>query len=172
MVGRTRTDFLWQGDKTRFCFIFLDRSIALVDFKFCQITYYSVCTGGVCLLFVPTKFMSVFCLSQHRVCLSTVVQHQNMKFIFFFATCKFVPIIVSTNAQVRVRTECFCPNLSDHDVNVRKFVVISCHYKTTLLVWKTYEYRLLFNSQGVSHKQYNLYYFGALVHLWTLYIYR
>jgi hypothetical protein len=66
---------------------------------------------------------------------------------------------VSTNAQVRVRTECFCPNLSDHDVNVRKFVVISCHYKTTLLVWKTYEYRLLFNSQGVSHKQYNLYYF-------------
>ena len=30
--------------------------------------------------------------------------------------------------------------------------------KTTLLVWKTYEYRLLFNSQGVSHKQYNLNY--------------
>jgi hypothetical protein len=58
-----------------------------------------------------------------------------------------------------IRTECFCPNLSDHDVNVCKFVVISWHYKTTLLVWKTYEYRLLFNSQEVSHKQYNLNYF-------------
>jgi hypothetical protein len=48
------------------------------------ITYNSVCTGGVCLLFVPTKFMSVFCLSQHRhVCL-LFAQHQNLKFIFFF----------------------------------------------------------------------------------------
>ena len=26
MNGQTRTDFLWQGDKTRFCFLFLDRS--------------------------------------------------------------------------------------------------------------------------------------------------
>lgn len=62
-------------------------------FIICQITYNSVCTGGVCLLFVPTKFMSVFCLSQHRhVCL-LFAQHQNLKFIFFFATCKLVPII-------------------------------------------------------------------------------
>jgi len=37
MVGRTRTDFLWQGDKTRFCFIFLDRSIGrfqILEMKF------------------------------------------------------------------------------------------------------------------------------------------
>jgi hypothetical protein len=27
-------------------------------FIICQITYYSVCTGSVCLLFVPTKFMA------------------------------------------------------------------------------------------------------------------
>ena len=62
-------------------------------FIICQITYNSVCTGGVYLLFVPTKFMSVFCLSQHRhVCL-LFAQHQNLHFIFFFATCKLVPII-------------------------------------------------------------------------------
>ena len=47
-------------------------------FIICQITYNSVCTGGVCVLFVPTKFMSVFCLSQHRhVCL-LFAQHQNL----------------------------------------------------------------------------------------------
>jgi hypothetical protein len=37
MVERTRTDFLWQGDKTRFCVIFLDRSISrfqILEMKF------------------------------------------------------------------------------------------------------------------------------------------
>ena len=37
MVGRTRTDFLWQGDKTRFYSIFLDRSIGrfqILEMKF------------------------------------------------------------------------------------------------------------------------------------------
>jgi hypothetical protein len=62
-------------------------------------------------------------------------------------------------------TEYFCPNLSDHDVNVCKFVVISWHYKTTLLVWKTYEYRLLFNSQRVSHKAEDLLYMYLKVSL-------
>jgi hypothetical protein len=36
-LERTRTDFLWQGDKTRFFFIFLDRSIGrfqILEMKF------------------------------------------------------------------------------------------------------------------------------------------
>jgi hypothetical protein len=53
-------------------------------FIICQITYYSVCTEGVCLLFVPTKFMSVFCLSQHRLCLSTVRPTPKHEIYFLF----------------------------------------------------------------------------------------
>jgi hypothetical protein len=35
-------------------------------FIICHITYYSVCKGGVSLLFVPTQIMSVHCLSNTK----------------------------------------------------------------------------------------------------------
>ena len=54
-------------------------------FIICQITYYSVCKAGVSLLFVPTKFMSVFCLSQHRLCLSTVHPTPKHEIYFLFS---------------------------------------------------------------------------------------
>ena len=62
-------------------------------FIICQITYYSVCTGG-CLscLSQQSSCLSFVCPNTDYVCL-LFVKHQNMKFIFFFATCKLVPII-------------------------------------------------------------------------------
>jgi hypothetical protein len=75
-------------------------------------------------------------------------------------------LLHSIKTRRKHRNVNFCPHVTS-DNCVILFALRKSLYRfqhrafttSTLLVWKTYEYRLLFNSQGVSHKQYNLNYF-------------